>query len=99
TTERVRSTGAAGVSPVPGPEGTSPEGSDSLRVRITAMFLLRAELQIQATATNRLHDRLLDIHQKTTPGETGLEPATPGFGDRCTTNCATRLLQLNAASS
>jgi hypothetical protein len=24
-------------------------------------------------------------------GETGLEPATPGFGDRCTTNCATPL--------
>jgi hypothetical protein len=29
-------------------------------------------------------------------GETGLEPATNGFGDRCATNCATRLrLQLS----
>ena len=24
-------------------------------------------------------------------GATGLEPATPGFGDRCATNCATPL--------
>ena len=26
-----------------------------------------------------------------TTGATGLEPATPGFGDRCATNCATPL--------
>ena len=54
---------------------------------------------MRAPALNRLNYCPLEIHQKTTPGETGLEPATPGFGDRCTTNCATRLLQINTANS
>jgi hypothetical protein len=31
-------------------------------------------------------------------GETGLEPATPGFGDRCTTNCATPLRSAHCRS-